>query len=284
MRIFLTGASGFIGSAVAEHLRAAGHTVLGLARSSTTAEKLAAAGVEAVRGDLRQRDVVSAAAAACDGAIHAAMEFSAEAAALDRAAVEAILAGLGASGKLFIYTSGIWVLGPTGDTPADESTPLRPTPLVAWRPAHEWMVLDAPGVRGVVLRPGRVFGRGRGVQADFRRQALTNGVVRMVGDGENRWPFVHVDDLADLYVLALAAPAGSVYHAGAGPSVRVKELAAKAAAGAPVEATPIEQARAAMGLMADAAALDQLISSEKAARELGWKPVRASVLESLEEA
>jgi len=283
MRIFVTGASGFIGSAVTAKLREAGHQAVGLARSEATAAKLAAAGVAAARGSMADAGAVREAAAACDGAIHAARAPIGEMPGLDRAAVDAILAGLGGSGKPFLYTSGVWVLGPTGEAAADETAPLRTPTILAWRPVEEQKVLLAPGVRGVVIRPGRVFGRGRGVPADWRRDAVAQGVVRYVGDGENGWPFVDIDDLADLYLLAMGAAAGSLYHAADGPSVKVKELARAAARGARVESIPLEEARRQMGEMADVVTIHQSISSEKARRELGWKPSRKSVFESLEE-
>jgi nucleoside-diphosphate-sugar epimerase len=126
-----------------------------------------------------------------------------------------------------------------------------------------------------------VFGRGGGFAGDFVRQARERGEIRIVGTGENRWPFVHVDDLADLYVLALAAEAGSLYFASAGPSIPVKEVALAAAHGARVESIPLEAARRALGPVAEALVLDQIISSRKAARELGWSPKSKPVLEEL---
>ena len=280
MNLFLTGATGYIGSAVTEKLIAAGHKVAGLARSDASAQKLQRTGALAVRGDLRDVAAIEAAARQSDGVVHLAMEFNANAPALDRGAVDAILAGLRGSGKLFLYTSGIWVMGNTGGHMADESTPVNPTPLVAWRPAHEKLVLEAEWVRGVVIRPAMVYGRGGGFAASFL-EAGKKGVVQFVGTGENRWPFVHVDDLADLYVLALNAAPGSVYFAAAGPSVPVRQVAERAAHGARVDAMPVDEARKTMGPLADALTLDQLVSARKAERELGWTPKARPVLEEL---
>lgn len=279
MRLFVTGASGYIGSAVTEKLIGAGHRVAGLARSDASAQKLEKAGASAVRGDLRDVSVIERAARESEGVVHLGMEFNANAPALDRGAVDAILAGLHGSGKPFLYTSGIWVMGDTAGRVADESTPVNPTPVVAWRPAHENLVLHAQGVRGIVIRPAMVYGRGGGFAAAFAD--TKKGLVQYVGTGENRWPFVHVDDLADLYVRALGAPAGSLYFASAGPSVPVREVARSAAHGARVEAIPLAEARKTMGPLADALALDQLISARKAERELGWTPRAKSVLEEL---
>jgi nucleoside-diphosphate-sugar epimerase len=279
MKIFLTGATGYIGSVVAERLRAAGHEVVGLARSAGAADKLAAAGVESFPGDLGDSASLARGAAASDAAIHLAIDFTSDTPRLDGDAVRAIVGEYRGSARPFLYTSGIWVLGDTGGREADEETALNPIPIVAWRPAHERLVRETPGSRGVVIRPAMVYGRGGGFVGDFVRQAREQGVVRIVGTGANRWPFVHVDDLADLYVLALSAPAGSLYFASAGPSVPVAEVARAAAAGAPVESIPPDEARRGMGPLVDGLLLDQLVSSRKAMRELGWRPTARPVLE-----
>ena len=267
MMLLLTGASGYIGSVVTEKLRAAGHRVLALARSDASARKLEHLGAEPVRGDLRDRAPIERAARRADASIHLAMESSADAPALDRNAVDAILAG--ASGKPFVYTSGIWVLGNTGGRVADETAPLNPAAIVEWRPAHEQLAL---GGGGIVIRPAMVYGRGGGFVGGFAASP------KVVGTGENRWPFVHVDDLADLYVLALHARPGSLYFAASGPSIPVAEVARHAARGAQVEFIPVEEARETMGPMADALTMDQMVSARKAMEELGWAPKEKSVL------
>jgi nucleoside-diphosphate-sugar epimerase len=279
MKIFVTGATGYIGSVVVERLRDFGHQVSGLARSDESARKLQAAGALATRGNLHDPASLARAARECDAAIHLAMEFSAETPRLDRRATETILEEYRLTGRPFLYTSGVWVLGDTGGAEADEETPLNPVPLVAWRPAVEQLVLGAQGPRGVVIRPAMVYGRGGGFLGDFARQGREHGAVRIVGTGTNRWPFVHVDDLADLYVLALGAVAGSLYFASAGPSIPVKDAAHAAANGAPVKSIPLEEARRALGPVADALVLDQIVSSRKAIRELGWSPKAKSPLE-----
>jgi nucleoside-diphosphate-sugar epimerase len=282
MTVFVTGGTGYIGGVVLEKLRAAGHDVTGLARSSAAARKLESLGATPVRGDLRDAATLTSAARASDGVIHLAMESSPESPRLDRTLVEAAVEGLRGSGKPFLYTSGIWVLGSTAGCIADEATPLNPPPLVAWRPAHENRVLRAEGIRGIVIRPAMVYGRGGGFAGDFARSAREHGVVRYVGTGENHWPFVHVDDLADLYLLALEhAPAGALYFAAAGPSLPVAEIARAAARGARMESISLEVARKTMGPLADALTLDQSIDAGKATRELGWKPKARSIREEL---
>jgi nucleoside-diphosphate-sugar epimerase len=288
MDVYLTGATGYIGSAVAEALQRAGHKVTGLARTPEKAKQLEARGIRAVLGDLMQTETAAAPASAAGGVIHTANTGDANAAQADAAAVRAILKNLEGSGKPFVYTSGVWVLGSTGDKAATEETPVNPTPLVSHRPAIEQEVLSAKnrGVRSTVIRPALVYGRGGSIPAMFAKSARETGVVRYVGDGRNRWPFVDVEDLAQLYVLALEkAAAGSLYNAAHGPSYRVAEVAEAASLGAgakgKTESWPLEEARKTLRAFADALVLDQQINSEKARRELGWNPRAGSVLEDL---
>jgi nucleoside-diphosphate-sugar epimerase len=196
-----------------------------------------------------------------------------------------MLEALRGSGKPFIYTSGVWVYGNTGDHIADEDFPLNPIPLAAWRPAVERLVFQAE-VRGVVIRPAIVYGRAAGILGDFVQSARERNAARFVGDGENRWPLVHVEDLADLYVRALEhAPAATVLNASDGPSVKVRALAEAASfgadAGGNTEAWPLDEAREELGAYADALVLDQQISSQRARTLLGWTPQAASALEEL---
>jgi nucleoside-diphosphate-sugar epimerase len=207
---------------------------------------------------------------------------------VDATVVRAILEALEGTGKPFVYTSGVWVLGSTGGIVADESTPLNPTPLVALRPAIEEEVLGykGRGVRTIVIRPALVYGRGGSIPRMIAQSARETGAARYVGDGQNRWPFVDVDDLAQLYVLALekAAP-GSLYNAANGPSYRVREVAEAASIGAgakgKTQAWPLDEARKTLHAFADALVLDQQVSGEKAKKELGWSPHAPPVLDDL---
>jgi nucleoside-diphosphate-sugar epimerase len=288
MEVFLTGATGYIGSSVAEALQKAGHKVTGLARTPEKAKQIEARGVRGCLGDLLKPETVAAPALAAEGVIHTANTNDANSAQADAAAVRAILKSLEGSGKPFVYTSGVWVLGSTGSKVADERTPLNPTPLVAHRAAIEQEVLGYKdrGVRAIVIRPALVYGRGGSIPKMVAQSARETGAARYVGDGENRWPFVDVDDLAQLYVLALEkAPPGSLYHAAHGPSYRVREVAEAASIGAgakgKVQATPLDEARKTMHAFADALVLDQQVSGEKAKKELGWSPRAGSVLDDL---
>lgn len=285
MKVLLTGATGYIGSAVADALRGAGHDVSGLARNDAAAERLSAMGVEPVRGDFTDPPTVAAATRAADGVVSAATTDDPEA---DTAAVGAILDALRGSGKPFVYTSGIWTYGDTGGRVVTETSQATPTPRVAWRSAVEREVLlsAAEGIRSVVIQPGVVYGRGGGLPAKFVKTARRDGAARFVGTGENRWPVVHVEDLAELYVRALErAPAGTLLIAVAGPSVRVGDIARAASegagAGGKVTAWPLAEARQTLGNYADALALDQQASSRRAEELLGWKPFRPGILDDL---
>ena len=286
MNIFLTGATGYIGSAVAERLRAAGHSVSALARSNASSAKLKSAGITPITGDFSDPASVGAAAGQADGAISMATTYDPS---IDGPAIDAILNAITGTNKPFIYTSGIWSHGDTGDTVVDETSPPRPAALVAWRQAVEERVLAAAerGIRTVVIRPAIVYGRGGGIPAGFVESARKGGAAQYVGSGENRWPFVHVDDLADLYLLALEkAPPGTLLLGVSGRSYRVRDVATAASRGAGANgrtaAWALEEARAKLGLYADALALDQQASGKRAQELLGWRPYRPTVLEDLE--
>ena len=285
MNIFLTGATGYIGSAVADALMQSGHSVTGLARSDEAAANLHLKGITPHRGDLKSPATLASAAAALDGVIHTGTTNDGG---LDQAAIRVMLDALRGSGKPFLYTSGVWVLGDTGGRAADETAPLQPAALVAWRPEVERMVLSSAkqGVRGIVIRPAMVYGRGGGVPADFTRSARENGAARYVGSGENHWSLIDVDDLAELYLLAFEkAVAGTLLHAADSSPLRVKEIAAAASAGAGrngnIESWPLDDARKTLGAFADALVLDQRVSAAKATSLLGWKPRAAGILDDL---
>jgi nucleoside-diphosphate-sugar epimerase len=286
MRIFVTGASGYIGAAVVRELVAHGHQVSGLARSDAAADAVRGFGAEVVRGDLQTLDVLAGAVSQHEATVHAAFFRGPEFVEAEWSALETMLSAAPA-GSAFVNTSGSWVYGDRGDAVVDEDAPLAPIALVAWRPRHEARVLEsaARGVRPIVIRPSVVYGDGRGMVGAMVEQAR-HGPVRIVGDGSNRWPLVRVDALAELYRRALEHPnARGIYNAARGaavPYVEIARAAARVGGGdGTVEHLTLESARAAMGPYADALALDLQISSAKAERELGWAPHRPTVLEEL---
>src|SRR6266550_6901879 len=169
MQVFVTGATGYIGFAVATALRRHGHRVFGLARSDAKAARLTRHEIEPVIGDLAEPKTYAGVAAHCSVLIHTAFDYSADGVAKNKLTIDTLLdaAGRGAQPKTLIFTSGAWVYGDTGDRMVDETTPLNPIKLVAWRPAHEQLVLRAGGVRGLVIRPGCVYGGAGGLTAPW---------------------------------------------------------------------------------------------------------------------
>lgn len=281
MRVFLTGGTGYVGSAVLESLVRGGHHVDALVRNSEGAARVQARGGHPVLGDLLQRASWRDAAAAADGAIHAAVEYTPRQVAVDAAAIDGLLSLPEKPGRFVIYTSGIWVLGAAPD-PVDETAPLNAIEIVSWRPAHEQRVLAAAssGVRAIVVRPGIVYGGARGIVGDLLKDAA-NSLVRIVGTGENHWPLIYDRDLGELYArLVNTATADGVYHATDGGAETVNEIVAALVEHAPTEPSirhvPLDEARKKMGPYAEALALDQIVRSPRA-RALGWAPTLHSV-------
>jgi nucleoside-diphosphate-sugar epimerase len=288
MRVLVTGATGLIGGAVARRFAAAGHDVVGLARSEASAAKLAGMGYQTAYGDLEDTGSITNAVQSVDAVVHAASPNDQNSAAYDEAATRAIIDALRGTSKRFLYTSGCFLYGATGDTPATEDSPLDPLELVRFRQALEAEMLAAAddGVHGIILRPAWVYGNHAWTTMMMYGSAQEHGAARYVGNGQNRWTCVHVDDLADLYLLALLkAPAASIFNGAHGAAIPLIDIAraASESAGAEgrVSAWPLDEARQSLGGFADAIACDQLVSGERAKRELGWRPSRHSILHEL---
>jgi nucleoside-diphosphate-sugar epimerase len=281
MRIFLTGGSGYVGSAVLDAFLRAGHQVDALVRNRENAAAVQARGGHPVLGNLSEPATYAGIAAAADGAVHAALDRSPSGSQIDATAIGVLLAPSNDRRRFVIYTSGIWVLGNT-IAPADESAPLSPAEIVRWRPAHEARVLAAAaaGIRPVVIRPGIVYGGARGIVGDLCKDAA-NSLMRVIGSGDNHWPLVYERDLAELYLrLATHPDASGVFHANDEGDERVNDLVTAIASHAPtspsVRHVPLPEARQKMGPYADALALDQRIRSPRA-RAIGWNPSLHSV-------
>ncbi|MGN6183185.1 MAG: NAD-dependent epimerase/dehydratase family protein [Thermoanaerobaculia bacterium] len=238
MNIFLTGATGFLGSAIAAELIRGRHDVTALVRSSTSAARVLSYGIEPHHGDLRDPSTFLDVANAHDVIVHAGVESGSDRMNVDRAFVEAL-----ASSKL-IYTSVLFVLGNVDD--GDESSPASGA-----RAEHERIVLDAGGA---VIRPGMIHGEGAWL--------FENPMY--IGDGLNRWPLVHRDDVATLYRLVVERNARGVFHA-------IAEVQRARDVFPNLEGTPLDEAREELGGFADALALDQNVRAS-APVALGWSP------------
>ncbi|MFI8072045.1 SDR family oxidoreductase [Streptomyces sp. NPDC086033] len=290
MRVFVTGATGFVGSAVTRELLDAGHEVLGLARSDRSAEALKSAGAEVHRGDLNDLDSLRRGAEAADGVAHLAfihdftnLTTSGEA---DLRAIEAIGSVLEGTGKPFVVTSGLLTapgrLG-TEEDPADPDSPAK------HRHASEvaTLALAERGVRSSVLRlPPSVHGEGDiGFVPMFIDFARDKGVSAMVGDGSNRWAAVHRLDAARLFRLALeAAPAGVRLHAIGDEGVPFREIAeiVGRGLGVPVASVDPENAMDHFGWLGHFAAIDMRASGTLTRKLLDWQPEQPALIPDLE--
>ncbi|MBZ5587693.1 MAG: NAD-dependent epimerase/dehydratase family protein [Acidobacteriia bacterium] len=281
MKVFVTGASGYVGSAVSAALARAGHEVFGLARTKQKAERLEAVEVSPVLGSMGDPSSYVGAARECQVLVHCAAEYSAAYFDLDRKTIDTCLAAAGDSAqtRLFVYTSGIWVYGDTGHEMVDEQSPLRPPAFIAPRVEHERLVLAATRgrVRTLVIRPGCVYGGRGGLTGSWFESASKEGAARIVGDGAFRWAMVHVEDLADAFVRAAESTwGGEVFNVTDRSRFTVHECAeaASRAAGAngKVSRLPLADAVKAMGPYADCLVLNQHADSRKAVLMLGWQP------------
>jgi nucleoside-diphosphate-sugar epimerase len=256
MRIFLTGATGYIGSAVAHALRGRGHEVGALVRAGADGGPLRDRGVVLIAGDLASLPSIAGTLSEYDACVHAAFSSTADAVALDRTAVDVFTS----TGGYFLFTSGVWVFGNTAGR-VDEDSPTNPLPIVAWRPAHEQIVLRS-GQNGV-LRPGIVYGGRQSIAADWFAAADQKRAVEIVGDGQNRWPWVHIDELAELYARIVETKAAGIHHGIDDTDATVRQCA---------ESLGRVVSKEMDGPFADALKCNQVVSSEKTRRRLGWNP------------
>jgi nucleoside-diphosphate-sugar epimerase len=301
MRVFVTGASGWIGSAVVPELLGAGHRVLGLARSDASAAALAAAGAEVRRGNLDDLDSLRNAAAESDGVIHLAFKhesaFSGDfqgAADADRRAVETLGAALAGSGRPLLIASGTLGLAPGrvaterdghGSDPAVAG--LGAGPRTRWATAELVLSLASRNVRSSVVRlPPTNHGDGdHGFIAALVGIARAKGVSGYIGDGSNRWPAVHRLDSGHLFKLAIdGAPAGSTLHAVADEGVPVRDIAEVIGRHLRLPVVSIEpgEAREHFTWLADFLAADSPASSQLTRELLGWRPTQQGLLEDLD--
>ena len=288
MKIFVTGATGFIGSAIVQDLIRAGHRVLGLARSDAGAKSLAAAGAAVYRGSLEDLESLSSGAAASDGVIHTAFihDFAnyAPAAEKDRRAIETLGAALAGSGRPFVVTSGTLLLQRQGPFATEEDAADANFP----RKSEQAMLsVASQRVRVSSLRlPPSVHGRGdHGFVPALINLAREKGISAYVGDGLNRWPAVHRLDAAPLYRLALEkGSAGASYHGVADEGVPFREIAEVIGRrlNVPVVSKSPEEAANYFGWFAHFAAMDTPASSQRTRELLGWQPKQPGLIADLD--
>lgn len=313
MRVFVTGATGFIGSAVIEELLGAGHSVVGLARTEAGAKRLRATGAEAVRGSLRDLESLRRGAASADGVIHLAFmhapskasfgdflriflggspggivrRFFAAATDADRGAIEAIGGALAGSGRLFVTTFG--TLSVASSAIAAEDAVPDPQSIAFGRASTELAVRAwaEKGVRAMVIRlPPSVHGDGdKGFVPMLAGFARKNKVSPYIGDGANRWPAVHRLDAAKLYRLALEnGAAGACYHGVADEGVPFREIAGVFGRrlNVPVVSKPAAESAAHFSFLAPFVAMDNPTSSARTQQTLGWEPKEAGLIADID--
>ncbi|QCI67996.1 NAD-dependent epimerase/dehydratase family protein [Phreatobacter stygius] len=294
MTIFVTGATGYIGGSIAARLIAEGSEVRGLVRSADKAGLLAAAGVTPVLGDLDDAALLTREARAASGVVNAASSDH-------RAALEALIEGLAGSGKPLLHTSGSSVVADNArgdfasDMILDDDTPFTPEPGKAARAAIDRLVRAAAdrGVRSAVLCNTMIYGVGQGLHRDSVQvprliaQARRSGIVRHVGQGANIWSNVHIDDLVDLYLAALAqAPAGSFYFVENGEASfrHIAEAISRRLGLGPPQAWSVEDAAGEWGYLQAVYTFgsNSRVRGVRARGELGWRPRHGSLTEWIE--
>ncbi len=295
MKVFVTGATGFIGSAVVRELQAAGHQVLGLARSDKNAASLTAAGVEVQRGSLDDLDSLGRAAAASDGVIHLAYhhDFSdyQRAGQLDLNAVETMGAALAGTDKPFVIPTGTALFAfflPPGQLGTEEDLAPAGMQMPRIMSEHAMLALAQRGVRTSVIRLApTVHGEGdHGFIATLIDIARAKGVSAYIGDGSNHWPAVHRLDAAHLFRLALEnAPAGSILHGAAEEGIPTRDIAEAIGRhlNLPLVSISPDQASEHFGWMGPIITIDNRASSALTRERLGWNPTQPGLLADLDQ-
>ena len=295
MKVFCTGASGYIGGSVAVALRAAGHEVVGLVRSEENARKIEALGIKPIIGSLDDAGILAAAAASADAVVNSAN-------ADHEVSLQAITQALAGSGKPLIHTSGSSIVGTPSsgervDAIYDEESPLTPSPGRAARVALNARILasKAQGLRPIIICPSLIYGMGRGPAADSIQVPLLITLARKsrgakhLGPGANIWSNVHLDDLVDLYLLALAsAPPSAFYFAENGEN-SMSEVCVAINRMLNFDKPPVPMSGDEAGrewgesVAQNTMGSNSRVRAVRARKELGWCPHRPSLIEEIEQ-
>jgi nucleoside-diphosphate-sugar epimerase len=284
MKVALTGATGFIGSHILAELLGNGHEVTALVRGEAEAHTVTAQGATPAIVDLYDRAAVVKTLNETDGAIHTASPGDAASADLDSAMVDAAIESFDGTGKPYLHISGVWIYG--ANTAITEDSPFDAPAMVSWKEPIERRVLDASGMRGVVIVSSLAYGDGGGGIPGLLLGSPRDpaGNLIMLGTGRQHWSTVHVADLADFFRRVLESDSAQGYHVvgnGLRPTVADLTEAAAVAAGAPGAVSGSEEeARARLGdYFAEVLLLDQGTAATRARSELGWLPTRPGLVD-----
>ncbi len=286
MKVALTGATGFVGSHILAGLQANGHEVTALVRDDAQSHAVADRGATPAIVDLNDRAAVVKVFSAVDGAIHTASPGDATSADLDSAVADAAIEAFGGTGKPYLHISGLWIYGP--NTAITDDSPINAPPMVAWKEPIERRVLDAGGMRGVVITSGTAYGDGGGgivgLLLGSPRDPADNLI--MLGTGQQHWTTVHVADLADLFRRVLESDSARgryVVANGLSPTVaELTEAAAVAVGAAGAVPGSDDEARARLGdYLAEVLLDDSGTAAIRARSELGWLPTHPGLVDEL---
>jgi nucleoside-diphosphate-sugar epimerase len=291
MKVFIIGATGYVGTAIDNALRARGYHTMGTCRSDESRAILTARGTEAVRADILMPQSLSESVKAADVVIYTprlspleAYKSSDAPWVLEGRALRTIATAMAGTEKTFVFNSGAWVYGTTIGV-ADEESPLDPPKRLVQRPELEKYVLGMGkiGIRSIVVRTGIVYGGGGGVAALFAQSARERGSATIVGDGGNHWAVLHRDDLGELYnILLERGRPGRVYNATNEHIFLQRDIAQAASRGAGAGGATTCVDPSMLGEFGQCLALDQMISSQRA-QSLGWRPTGPSIVRELED-
>ncbi len=284
MKVLLTGATGFIGSHILSELQEHGHEVTAPVRDQGQADSVAARGAAPVVIDLYDREDVAGLMSGADGAIHTASPGNETSASMDSAVAEAAIEAFAGTGQPYLHISGAWIFG--DNTSITEEASFNAPPMVAWKPPIEQRVLEAEGIRGVVIVSSVAYGDGGGGLPGLLLGSPRDedGNLIMLGSGQQHWSTVHVTDLADFFRRVLEDDSARGYYVignGLNPTVGELTEAAACATGAPGAVPGSDhEARARLGdYFAEVLLLDQGTDAAKARDELGWRPSHGGLVD-----
>jgi nucleoside-diphosphate-sugar epimerase len=288
MNVFITGATGYIGFQIAQAFSRAGYSVWGLTRDSFKAAQLSRHEIFPVIGDLTRPETFVDIARNTPIFIHAALDPEGSTAQVDQQAVETLLKVAHDSDheKTFVYTSGLWIYGSQKEH-LDEKTLFSPIPMDEWRPGAEAKIVQAENIRSLILRPATVYGKQGGLFSKWFHEAHVNKSLNVIGDGRNHWPLVHVDDLAQAFLLAVESNLRDQSFNIADPSeyTMIEIISAIGRVtnydGALHKIDPIDAKRL-WGEVVEGYLLDHRVNSGKAQRLLGWFPRHKSFIDQIE--